>query len=310
LFSELAIQDTKVPSCIRAALLACALTGGQAVAAFAMEPEIKSASFVTSDGVRLHVLEACPPGAAARSKVIAFVPGWSMPAVIWREQLLGLGGTHCVAALDPRGQGASEIPADGFTIERRALDVREFVARYPRVVLVGWSLGALEVLEYVDRYGHAALDALVLVDSSVGEDPAPPSGAGFLDALNHDRRAAIEDFVRGIFLSPRPEPEIAALTDAALRMPLEASLSLFPRGLPGKHWRGIVRKFPKPLLYVVSAQFAEQAQSLQQHRPATRVEVLSDAGHALFVDEAARFNALLAQFVRETAVRTRPPRRK
>lgn len=275
-----------------------------------MNTEIYSTSFVTSDGVRLHVLEACPRDAAlARSPVIAFVPGWSMPAAIWQEQLLELGAAHCVAALDPRGQGESEIAAGGYTIGRRAEDLHEFVARYPRVVLVGWSLGALEVLEYVDRYGHAALDALVLVDSSVGEDPAPPSGSGFSDALKRDRRAAVEEFVRGSFRSPRAAPEIAALTDAAMRMPLEASLSLFPRALPRQHWRRIVRTFPKPLLYVVSAQFSGQAQSLEQHRPATQMAVFEDAGHALFVDEAARFNALLAQFVREASGQARAPQR-
>lgn len=278
-----------------------------------MEPEVKSRSFVTTDGVRLHVLEACPRGAdaapASRSPVIAFVPGWSMPAAIWRAQLLELGARHCVAALDPRGQGESEVAAGGYTIERRAADVREFVARYPRVVLVGWSLGALEALEYVARYGHGALDALVLVDTSVGEDPAPPSGVDFVDALKQDRRAAVEEFVRGSFSSPRATPEIAALMESALRMPLEASLSLFPRGRPRSHWRGIVRAFPKPLLYVVSAQFAGQAQSLKQHRPATHVAVFEDAGHALFVDEAARFSALLARFVEETAAAAHAPRR-
>jgi len=295
------------------ALLACVLVAVRVDGASVMEAEIKSASFVTSDGVRLHVLEGCPRGAAAepasRSPVIAFVPGWSMPAAIWRGQLLELGAAYCVAALDPRGQGESEISAGGYTIERRAADVGEFVARYSRVVLVGWSLGALEALEYVDRYGYAALAALVLVDSSVGEDPAPPSGADFSGALKHDRRAAIENFVRGSFRSERAAAEIAALTDAALRMPLEASLSLFPRELPRDHWRGIVRAFPKPLLYVVSAQFAAQARTLKRRRPETHVAVFDDAGHALFVDEAARFNALLARFVGEAAEPPLAPRR-
>jgi len=30
--------------------------------------------------------------------------------------------------------------------------------------------------------------------------------------------------------------------------------------------------------------------------PSARVEVFEDAGHALFVDDAARFNALLTEF--------------
>jgi microsomal epoxide hydrolase len=232
-----------------------------------------------------------------------------MPAAIWRSQLVALGAAHCVAALDPRGQGQSEIPAGGYTIERRAADVREFIARYSRVVLVGWSLGALEALECVDRYGHEPLAALVLVDSSVGEDPEPPPATDFVAALRTDRRAAVESFVRESFRSQRPAAEIASLTDAALRMPLEASLSLFPRSRARSHWRGIVRSFPRPLLYAVSAQFAAQAQALKQHRPETHVAVFEDAGHALFVDEAERFNAALARFVGEAAAFYRQPPR-
>ncbi|MDH4151517.1 MAG: alpha/beta hydrolase [Betaproteobacteria bacterium] len=267
-----------------------------------MDTPIYGSSFVTSDGVRLHVLEACPPEVSmqdAPSPVIAFIPGWSMPADVWREQLRMLGTTHCVAALDPRGQGESEVAASGYSIERRATDIREFVARYPRVVLVGWSLGALEALQYVHRDGHAAVDALVLVDSSVGEDPEPDpaAGPGFRETIKQDRQAAVEDFVRGIFGATRTESELETMTTAALRMPLDASLSIFPQGTPRTHWRDIVWAFPKPLLYAVSAQFAAQARSLQQNRPATRIEIFDEAGHALFADEPARFNELLMRFV-------------
>ena len=267
-----------------------------------MKPEIASTSFVTSDGVRLHVLEAHPHGreaARAAEPVIAFVPGWSMPADIWRAQLEVLGSEYCVAALDPRGQGRSDLPAHGYTIARRARDVGEYIARYPGVVLVGWSLGALEALEYLHLHGPAGIEALVLVDASVGEDPAPPSAGRFVEALRRDRRAALDDFIRASFHTPQPEASIAALIEGALRLSLEESLSLFPRTTPREHWRSIARAFPRPLLYSVTTRYAEQAQSLQRNRPGTRVELFEQAGHALFVDEPDRFNAALARFVRE-----------
>jgi non-heme chloroperoxidase len=273
-----------------------------------MGVELHSANFVTSDGVRLRVVEAGPHGpdgaAEPMAPVIAFVPGWSMPADIWQPQLAALGASRRVAALDPRGQGESEVPARGFDIERRAADVREFVARYERVVLVGWSLGALEALQCVHRYGDAGLEALVLVDSSVGEDP-PPLASQFIEALQQDRRATIEAFVREMFSSPRSVRELEALVDAALRMPLEASLGLFPRGMPREHWRDITRVFGKPLLYVVTEQFAAQAQNLLRNRPGTRIEVFETARHALFVDEPDRFNRLLVAFVDEIAAAAR-----
>ena len=280
-----------------------------------MSAEIRSIQLNTSDGVRLRILEATPAGSAetvaASGPVIALVPGWSMPASIWQLQLFALGARWRVAALDPRGQGESEIPARGFDIERRAADVHEFVARYEHVVLVGWSLGALEALQCVHHYGDAWLEALVLVDSSVGEDPPPAPGAPFIEALQQDRHATIEAFVHEMFNSPRSAAELGALTDAAMRMPLEASLSLFPRSIPRSHWRDLARGLRKPLLYVVTGQFAEQARALQRNRPDTRTALFEGAGHALFVDEPDRFNQVLGAFVEEVAAAgpPQPPHR-
>jgi non-heme chloroperoxidase len=253
---------------------------------------VESSFFVASDGVRLHVLEAGP---AARSPAIAFVPGWSMPAEIWRAQLDSLGRRHRVAALDPRGQGRSDVPRTGYTADRRAADIAEFVAPYPRVVLVGWSLGALEALHYVTTYGEAKLAGLVLVDSSVGEPPAPRPG-NFRAGLKRDRAAALDRFVRAMFRTPRPEAEIAALTGGAARLPLDASLALLAYPYPREHWRAAAHAVKVPLLYVVTPQFAAQAANLKRNRPATEIAVFEAAGHALFVDEPARFDALLADF--------------
>lgn len=303
---------------IIAALLVLVL----ASAAPALHPErmngqLHSTHFVTTDGVRLHVLEAGGADAGATEAgtttagrpVIAFVPGWSMPASIWKKPLAALSLRHRVAALDPRGQGESEIPAEGYTLERRVEDIHEFISRYPKVVLVAWSLGALESLQYLHVHGEAAVSSLVIVDSSVGEAereeaasaaPAstrPPAG-GFQAQLRRDRFAVLDGFVRAMFRTPQAEADIVALRDGALRMPLEASLALFPGNrIPREHWREIAHRLEKPLLYVVTPQFAAQAESLKKNRPGTRVELFESAGHALFVDEPERFSALLAAFV-------------
>lgn len=266
--------------------------------------QLRRSRFTTSDGVQLSVIEA---GIARTGQpMIAFIPGWSMPASLWQAQLAALGATHRVAALDPRGQGESEVPAAGYGIARRAEDIAEFIAhlhRAPggsgeasRVLLVGWSLGALEALQYVQRHGESRLAGLVLVDSSVGEDPPPTPGGSFVADLRQDRAAALDGFVRAIFARPRAEEEIAALVQGAQRWPLEASLSVFPSSVPRTQWRAAARGFSRPLLYVVTPQFAEQGGNLARARPGTRVEVFAEAGHALFADEPERFNALLAEF--------------
>ena len=263
---------------------------------------MRSSHFQTSDGVRLHVLEAAPQRVSGRLPVVALIPGWSMPASIWREQLGALSAHYRAAALDPRGQGESEVPAQGYTAQRRARDIAEFVARYPRVVLVGWSLGALEALQYVHQHGDASVDALVLVDSSVGEQPPPPPG-DIRERLREDRPAALDGFIRAIFRSKRPDSEHQQLLRGALRMPLQASIDLLSYPYPREHWRDIAWAFRKPLLYVVTPQFAEQARNLSRNRPGTRIEVFAQAGHTLFVDEPQRFNALLEEFLRSLPAR-------
>jgi len=278
----------------RAALAALCILCGIPLAA-ASEVRVESSYFVTSDGVRLHVLEVGLP--VPGTPVIAFVPGWSMPAAIWRAQLAALGTHHQAAALDPRGQGQSQIAADGYTAGRRADDIAEFVVRYPKVVLVGWSLGALETLEYTRLHGEAKLAGLVLVDSSVGEPPVPPA-SDFRGALKRNRVQTIDQFVRAMFRTTRPDTELAALSDGALQLPLEASLALLAYPYPREHWRDAAHAVRVPLLYVVTPQFAEQAQNLKRNRPQTEIAVFEHAGHALFVDEPARFNDLLENFVR------------
>ena len=258
-------------------------------------------SFRTSDGVNLSVLEA---GAAAERREqlqIAFVPGWCMPAALWHDQIVALGARYHTLALDPRGQGQSDAPAHGYSAERRATDLHEFLQPLSSVVLVGWSLGALEALHYVHMFGAAKLAGLVLVDSSVGEDPVPPSSVPFTQRLRQNRVKTLEAFVRAIFAKPHPKTEIDSLVRGAKRMSLDNSIALLSYPQPREHWRQTVHAFTQPLLYVVTPQFAAQAGNLKTHRRETQIEIFERAGHALFVDESARFNALITGFAESAA---------
>jgi len=267
---------------------------GRTVAA-GEEPGTRSFQLTTGDGVRLNVLEAGPPQPDPSLPVIVLVPGWCMPASIWQAQLQALGQRFRTLALDPRGQGDSEVPSAGYEAERRASDLRELLAPLPRAVLVGWSLAVLDALNLVDRFGDSQLAGLVLVDNSVGEPPAPKP-SNFIAELRADRGAALDRFVRAMFKRPRPEAEIERIKQAALRMPLDGAIALLSYPFPREHWRNIARSFAKPLCYCVTSRYLEQARNLQRERPATRVEWFEHAGHALFVDEPERFNRIVSDF--------------
>jgi pimeloyl-ACP methyl ester carboxylesterase len=62
-------------------------------------------------------------------------------------------------------------------------------------------------------------------------------------------------------------------------------------------WRPVLAKLDRPTLYVYAPRMKAQAAMLKAALPAARLELFAQAGHALFVDEAARFNRLLEEFL-------------
>jgi non-heme chloroperoxidase len=259
----------------------------------------QSRYFVTSDGVRLHYLEAGP----SAGHTIIFVPGWTMPAWIWGPQIQVFARRYHVVAFDPRGQGESDAPASGYEPRRRGQDIAELIASVEPVpvLLVGWSLGVLDTLAYVGSRGDLNVAGLVLIDNSVGEEPPRPKAAQHhaVPALPH--AAAMRRFVAGMFRHKQDEAYLARLTDASLRTPERASRALLAYPLPRTYWRDALYSTSKPVLYVVRPGWlSQQAANLARGRPGTQIAVFGDAGHALFIDEPARFNALLSDFLTRT----------
>ena len=254
-------------------------------------------AMTTSDGVRLHVIEAGPPGA----QTILFVPGWTMPAWIFQAQIQAFSRTYHVVAMDPRGQGDSDIAPGGYDHLRRGQDIAELIQALGRrpVLLVGWSLGVLDSLAYVQQSGDGRLAGLVLIDNSVGEDPPPvPSRLPPRRGPRLEREVQMRRFVQGMFRVSPGAAYLERLTDTALRTPPDAAAQLASYPVPRSYWRDAIYSVRRPILYVVRPRFAGQAGNLAARHPAAETAIFTEAGHALFVDEAGRFNALLQDFIR------------
>ncbi len=254
--------------------------------------------FTTSDGVRLHYIERGP----AFAPTIVFVPGWTMPAWIFQPQIDFFSRDYHVVALDPRGQGQSDIPAGGYEPFRRGADVGELIRALGgrRVILVGWSLGVLDDLAYVHESGPGKLLGLVLIDNSVGEDPAPAPGPHIPTRRLSpaEREAAMARFVRGMFRRQQDETYLETLTETALRTPPDASAALLRYPVPRSFWRDAVYMVNKPILYAVRPKLMEQAENLAARHAGVMTDVYEDAGHALFVDDGDRFNTEMLTFIR------------
>jgi non-heme chloroperoxidase len=253
--------------------------------------------FVTSDGVRLHYLESGPPTA----RTLVFVPGWTMPAWIWVAQIQAFSNRYHVIAFDPRGQGESGVPASGYEPVRRGQDISELLTQLGagRVVVVAWSLGVLDTLAAIHIGGDRMIAGLVLVDNSVGEEPAPVfHPAPRRKGPPPSRDVAMRQFVKAMFARPQPDFFLEKLTETCLRTPEYASRALLSYPVPRSYWREAVYATQVPLLYMVRPRWVEQGQNLLRNRPNTELDVFTDAGHALFIDDAARFDRDLDSFLR------------
>lgn len=257
------------------------------------------ACFVTGDGARLCY--ATDLTADPTLPLLVFIPGWTMPAAVWEKQLAFFAGKYPLLAFDPRGQGESAAPGFGYALARRVQDLAELLDRFPgrKVVLIGWSLAVLETLAYVAERGDARLAGLVLVDNSIGEGPEPPRPLQnpFFEELRTRREAALRDFAAAMFHTPVDEALREKILASALKLGVEDSIALFPSDLPRSYWRAAVHRCAKPVLYLVTPRWREQAEALLEKHPQATARVFEAAGHALFWDEAERFNQALLAFL-------------
>lgn len=276
-------------------LLVCCMVSLSSLAAPA-----GSRFFTNREGLRLHYLEA-----GAGEKTIVLIPGWLMPAAVFRLQLEVLGDQFRVLAFDPRSQGQSEISSGPHDPARRMADMEDFLnaADVGDYVLAGWSLGVLESLDFIERKPQAGLRGLILIDNSIGEGapPKPAAGRSKRGSANpKEREQYLRDFSRGIFRTAPPADIGEAVLRSALQAPAGVADQLLAQPYPRTYWRDIVAGQQVPVLYVIRPRLREQGEALLAGKgpQLAQVEVFDDVGHALFVDAALRFNALTADFAR------------
>jgi len=265
---------------------------GQRPVTAAREPVSKF--FRTSDGVRLHYIEA------GDGRTLIFVPGWVIPAEIWLVQLAYFSRNYRVVLPDPRSQGRSEPAQSGNSTERRAQDIAELIAHLgpEPVVCVGWSMGATEILSCVDRFGSDLMSGLVLVDVFIVQPEWMEQEVRRMSLdLLRDRTGAIDRYVRGMFRTPQEEGYITWLVNACLGTPADTAVALMEDFLRQPDWRPVLRRLNRPLLYAAQEGLRGEAHLLRENLPGAQVEIFEAAGHALFVEEADRFNDLLERFI-------------
>jgi len=278
-------------------LLACFFVVYIVAASAVAAQTAKSDFFKTSDGVRIHYLEA------GSGRAIVFIPGWTMPAWIWQKQIDEFSKKYHVIAVDPRSQGESDSPTYGHTPETRSRDYKELVDHLglKQPVLVGWSMACGELVKYAEQFGTDNVGGLVLVDGFLADKISPEMFAGisgWMNMLQQDRQKQADGFVRSMYKKPQTDDYIHRVIDASARVPADTAVVLIYDMIAVKDFSTGLAKMNRPVLFAYQPESQPTADFLKSKLGnRLRLERFDGDGHALFVDDPEKFNHVLEEFI-------------
>jgi non-heme chloroperoxidase len=282
------------------ALLLCAVILTLWAPLAAQKKSWKDASVSLGD-IKLHYIEA-----GAGEQTIVFVPGLATTAEVWKEQIPYFAGRGFrVLAIDPRSHGQTSKTDGGNTYQQHAADLHAFLmaTKAQNCTLVGWSAGVTTLLEYMSSPEAVPPEKLVLVDGApVGlKDDDFPSGRTLQQARNafmaiqDDREKAASAVVRGMFLARPTELVVKELSEGWLKTPAGALMALYFDLVTGDR-RPALMRISVPTLIIVPDTNRLLGEYYESKIKKSRLEVVTEAGHALFLEKPQTFNQLLEAF--------------
>jgi non-heme chloroperoxidase len=270
-----------------------------------------SAYFTTSDGVRLHYLEA------GRGRPLVLLPGWTQPASGFSDQLTALSDSFRGLALDFRGHGESDAPSYGYRVSRLARDCLDFLdhLRLEDAVLLGHSAGCVVIWSFIDLFGEDRVRGLVLCDEPIAflkrpgwsEAECREYGASVdgNDALAQaaaiagpDGERVLRDFLRHEFSPEFPESRVASVIEGSLRMPRSAAAELMLSVMQAD-FRDLLPRIRRPTLCIGGSRshLGPRAMPWIASRIPSAQLAMIDARHFVHLENPELFNQAVRGFL-------------
>lgn len=247
---------------------------------------------------------------------VVFVSAWGLNADAWVYEMTYLAGQglRCVA-YDRRGHGRSTQPGRGYDFDTLADDLSVLLEDLDLrdVMLVGHSMGCVEVVRYLARYGASRVARAVLVSTvtpctlKTAENPDGVERAVLeagREGLRRDFPRTVDEAAPGFFGSANPVSSATRSwwTGMILQCSLPALLELH-RAFTEADFRPELRAIPVPTLLVhgdsdVSTPLDRTGRRSAALIPRSRLQVYPGAAHGLPLTHVDRLNADLLAFAR------------
>lgn len=257
---------------------------------------------------------------------VVLLHGYPFDHAMWEEQVFALASGGCrVITYDRRGFGKSSKPADGYNFNRFADDLKAVLETLDLhdVTLVGFSMGAGEVVRYMSRHLGQRVTRFALVSAvtpSMIKGKDNPDGADetkFDDTctrIRADRFAYLDQFVDQILggtgVSRVMTDWVKSLAEPASRIAMIGCVRAFAdTEFTGD--MGAAINLPSLVIHGTDdrvAPFAAHGKRTADMLPGSVLRAYEGAGHGLFATHGAILSEDLLGLVRTPPSQTLPPR--
>jgi pimeloyl-ACP methyl ester carboxylesterase len=250
---------------------------------------------VASNGMSIHVEEQ---GQGDLSLV--FLHYWGGSSRTWKHAVARLAPRFHTVAIDHRGWGQSDAPADGYSLVDLAADAEGVIAalKLRRYVLVGHSMGG-KVAQLMASRRPAGLAGLVLVAPSPPQPLAMPTEAREMMAGAYASRETVEAVIDNVLTAtPLSVEDREQVIADSLRGAPPAKLA-WPRATSLEDITGRVGAVDVPTLVIASElDRVDSPQMLQAELlprvPHAAMQVVPGVGHLSMLEAPDAVSSLVA----------------
>ncbi|MCM3901435.1 MAG: alpha/beta hydrolase [Pyrinomonadaceae bacterium] len=258
-------------------------------------------------GTQLHLVES----GNSTGRPILFIHGFSQCWLSWSRQMTSdLADDFRLVAMDMRGHGLSDKPREGYGDSRLWADdvnaaIQALSLDHP--ILSGWSYGPLVILDYIRHYGEDGISGVNFVGgiTKLGSDEALSALTpeflnlvpGFFATDVEESVKSLESLLRMCFAQEPSAEDLYLMLGYNVSVPPYVRQALFARAFDNDD---LLPKIRKPVLVTHGANDAVVKPAGVEQRMAglahAQIQMIANAGHAPFWDDAATFNQRLRAF--------------
>ena len=233
---------------------------------------------------------------------LVFIHCGSCDRNVWENQVPVFSKKHKVVTIDLPGHGESGQGRKNWSIESYADDVNTVITKLKlkRMILIGSSMGGPIALE-ANRRSPDRVVGIVPVDTlhNVETKLDPKVMENVMAQLRANYKVAMTGFMNQLLFSPStPAAVKSRMISAATASPPELAIAIL-EGILKYDSAPALREVKVPIRAINSDMTPTNLEVNRKYAPQFDAVIIKGSGHYPMLEHPARFNELLAEFIRK-----------